>query len=377
LLHHPAAPGAVLFLAAILAVIADNSAASGLYDLFLKIEFSVALGSLALSKPLLLWINDGLMAVFFLVVGLEMKREMLYGELSKLSQIGLPALAALGGMAVPALIYAGFNLHDPVALRGWAIPSATDIAFALGVLSLLGPRVPVALKVFLTAVAVLDDFGAIAIIALFYTADLSLVSLGLAAAALVVLAGLNFAGVRRLAPYLVVGALLWVFVLKSGVHATLAGVALAFAIPLKPGDPAAPATQLEHVLHPWVTWLILPVFAFANAGLSFAGMTLASLAQPVTLGIAGGLFLGKQIGIFAFAWAAIRLGLAGLPRGATWAQLYGVALLCGIGFTMSLFIGTLAFESADYAAPVRLGVIVGSLLSGLAGYLLLARSAQK
>jgi len=372
-LHHPAAPGALLFLAAALAVLADNSAASALYDRFLNTHFSVRLDSLALDKPLLLWINDGLMAVFFLLVGLEMKREMLFGDLSRRSQIVLPAVAALGGMAVPALIYAALNRGDALALRGWAIPSATDIAFALGVLSLLGSRVPPALKVFLTAVAVLDDFGAIIIIAIFYTADLSALSLGLAAMALAALAALNLAGVRRLGPYILVGVLLWVFVLKSGVHATLAGVALAFAIPLRPGGGEAPATQLEHALHPWVTWAILPLFAFANAGISFAGMTWASVAHPVTLGIAAGLFIGKQAGIFLFAGGAIRLGWAALPTGATWGQLYGAALLCGIGFTMSLFIGTLAFDDPSAAAPVRLGVIVGSLLSGIVGYVVLSR----
>ena len=316
-LHHPAAPGAFLFLAAALAVAADNSAASGLYDRFLNTHFSLGLGSLALDKSLLHWINDGLMAVFFLLVGLEMKREMLFGELSRRSQIVLPALAALGGMAAPALIYVLLNRSDAAALRGWAIPSATDIAFALGVLSLLGSRVPVALKVFLTAVAVLDDFGAIAIIAVFYTADLSALALGLAALALAVLAVLNLAGVRRIGPYILVGVFLWVFVLKSGVHATLAGVALAFAIPLRPGGADAPATRLEHMLHPWVTWAILPLFAFANAGVSFAGMGWASLAQPITLGIAAGLFIGKQLGIFLCAGAAIKLGAAALPTGAS------------------------------------------------------------
>jgi NhaA family Na+:H+ antiporter len=341
----------------------------------------VRFGAFEIAKPLLLWINDGLMAVFFFLVGLELKREVLEGELSTPAQAVLPALGALGGMAVPALIYAALNWHDAVALNGWAIPAATDIAFALGVLLLLGKQVPVALKVFLMTLAVLDDLGAIVIIAIFYTADLSLTSLSVAGTALAVLVAMNRRGVTNIAAYILVGLVMWASVLKSGVHATLAGVVLALVIPMRdPHDPErSPLRGLEHDLHPPVAYGILPLFAFANAGVSFAGVSLASLLAPVPLGIAAGLFVGKQLGVFGAAWLAIKLGVARLPVGVTWAQLYGTAMLCGIGFTMSLFIGSLAFEHAgqEHAAAVRLGIMVGSLLSALCGYALLRAALRR
>ena len=323
------------------------------------------------------WINDGLMAVFFLLVGLEIKRELLDGQLRTWTDRALPGLAALGGMVVPALIYVALNWGTPGSLRGWAIPSATDIAFALGVLALLGPRVPVSLKVFLTALAILDDLGAVLIIAVFYTADLSVGALAGAAATLAALGGLNRAGVGRLAPYLALGAVLWWLVLLSGVHATVAGVLLAATIPLTPtpGRPeavACPLIRLEHGLQPWSAYFVVPVFGFANAGVSFAGLSPAALLAPVPLGVALGLFAGKQVGVFAFAALAIRLKLADLPAHATWAQLYGVALLCGIGFTMSLFIGHLAFSASEALQDqVKIGVLAGSLVSALAGAALL------
>lgn len=321
------------------------------------------------------WINDALMAVFFLLVGLEIKRELLDGQLATWSQRALPGIAALGGMVVPAAIFIALNWGEPANLRGWAIPSATDIVFALGVLSLLGPRVPVSLKIFLTALAILDDLGAVVIIALFYAAELSPLMLGLAAATLLVLSALNRFGMKHLAPYLVLGAALWFFVLQSGIHATLAGVALALTIPLEvsSGDsPTSPLHQLEHALNPWVAFLIVPIFGFANAGVSFAGLGPSALIDPVPLGIALGLFFGKQAGVFGFAWLAIELRLADMPRYASWAHLYGVAVLCGIGFTMSLFIGLLAYPgSALLQDQTKIGVLLGSTLAGIVGWLIL------
>jgi NhaA family Na+:H+ antiporter len=325
------------------------------------------------------------MAVFFLLVGLEVKREVCEGELADKAKIALPAFGAIGGMAIPALIYVWFNWGEPVGLRGWAIPSATDIAFALGVLLLLGDRVPVGLKVFLLTLAILDDLGAIVVIAVFYTNNLSLASLLLAGLALIVLVVLNVKGVGRIAAYALVGIFLWVCVLKSGVHATLAGVAIAFAIPMRDRrqPERSPVRDVEHSLHPWVAYGILPVFAFANAGVSLAGLGVADLLEPIPLGIAVGLFAGKQLGVFLFAWLAVVAGLARLPEGVTWAQLYGAAILCGIGFTMSLFIGSLAFDqvNASAASTDRLGILVGSLISAVAGYLFLrfalpAKAAQ-
>ena len=367
------AGGLLLAATAALALICSNTPLRAAYDELLNIPVEVRFGSFAIAKPLLLWINDGLMAIFFLLVGLEVKREVIEGELSTPAQIVLPVVAGLGGMVVPALVFFLINRSSGAALNGWAIPTATDIAFALGILSLLGDRVPVSLKIFLTAVAIADDLGAIVIIALFYTADLSVSMLLFAAVAVALLIALNLFNVTRIAPYMIVGVFLWVFVLKSGVHATLAGVATAFAVPLKTADAEghAPLHRLEHNLHPWVAFAVLPIFAFANAGVSFAGITLAALAEPLPLGIAAGLFAGKFVGVCGASAVMIGLGLAQLPAGANWPQLAGVAALCGVGFTMSLFIGSLAFEGPEYFTPIRLGVIVGSLLSGICGYMLL------
>ncbi len=364
------AGGIILMAAAVAALIIDNTPAAVFYDLLLTTPVSVAVGDFGIAKPLILWINDGLMAVFFFLVGLELKREMLEGELASRQQAVLPAMAAIGGMAGPALIYVLFNMGDDVALRGWAVPAATDIAFALGILMLLGSRVPVALKVFLSALAIIDDLGAILIIAIFYTADMSWISLALAALAIAGLAALNIAGVRKIAPYILVGVFLWICVLKSGVHATLAGVVLAFFIPIRPaaGSDHSPLRDLEHRLHPWVAFMILPVFGFANAGVHLADFGAGQMFASIPLGVALGLFLGKQIGVFGMTWLAFRLGLARKPEGTTLAMFYGVALLTGVGFTMSLFIGGLAFDNAEYITMVKLGVLAGSLVSGLAGY---------
>jgi Na+:H+ antiporter, NhaA family len=370
LLNSEASGGVVLMGAAALALVVANSPVSGAYF--------EALHSYVLGLSVLHWVNDALMAVFFLMVGLEIKREMLDGQLSTWPRRILPGIAALGGMIVPAVIYLAFNAGPDGQTRGWAIPSATDIAFALGVLSLLGPRVPISLKVFLTALAILDDLGAVLIIAVFYTGDLNLYALAGAAFVLVLLQGLNRAGFSDLKPYLLLGVVLWFLVLMSGIHATLAGVALALTIPLrvspgKPEDATSPLHQLEHALQPWVAFLIVPIFGFANAGVSFTGMSFASLLNPVPLGVALGLFVGKQIGVFAFSWVAIRMDWADLPANATWAQFYGVALLCGIGFTMSLFIGLLAFPtSPELQDATKLGVLLGSALSALTGAALLS-----
>jgi NhaA family Na+:H+ antiporter len=367
--------GIVLVLAATLALLLVNSPLKSLYDTLLETPVEVRVGALHLAKPLLLWINDGLMAVFFMLVALEVKREILEGELSRLDQVVLPGMGAVGGMLVPALIYFGLNWGDPVTMNGWAIPAATDIAFALGVLALLGRRVPVSLRVFLMALAIFDDLGAIVIIALFYTSDLSIASLAAAAAAIGVLMVMKLFKVTDIAAYVLVGVVLWIAVLKSGVHATLAGVVLGFFIPLR--DPKrpdfSPLRHVEHGLHLWVAFAIVPVFAFANAGVSLAGMTLDTLLEPVPLGIAAGLFVGKQLGILLFCGILIKLGWARLPAGASWTGFYGVALLCGVGFTMSLFITSLAFEQGA-GGPIladRLGILVGSALSAVAGYLML------
>jgi NhaA family Na+:H+ antiporter len=367
------AAGLILMVAALLAILVENVGFAVYYDLLLTTPVSISVGKLVIAKPLLLWINDGLMAVFFFLVGLELKREVVEGELASMNQLMLPGIAAVGGMAVPAVIYVLFNIGDEEAMRGWAIPAATDIAFALGILALLGSRIPVGLKIFLTALAIIDDLGAIVIIAIFYTVDLSTLSLAFAAAALVALLLLNLLGVTRLTPYMLVGLVLWVCVLKSGVHATLAGVALAMAIPLRGRDAKGrvPLHRLEHALHPWVAYFVLPVFGFANAGLNLSDVSFASLAAPIPLGIALGLFVGKQIGVFGGVWLAVRLGLTRLPEDASWTMLYGVCLLTGIGFTMSLFIGGLAFDDVAHIGMVKLGVLVGSILSGVAGYAVL------
>jgi NhaA family Na+:H+ antiporter len=372
------AAGILLAVAAALAIAIANTPLGPSVDGFFGTTVTVGIGQLALRKPLLLWINDGLMAIFFLLVGLELKREVVEGELSHRSQIVLPAAAAIGGMIAPAGFYVAVNFADASALRGWAIPAATDIAFALGVLAALGSRVPLGLKLFLTTLAVVDDLAAIIIIAVFYSGDLSITSLALGTLCVLALLALNRTGVRHLAPYLLIGVLLWVCVLKSGVHATLAGVVVGFFIPLS-GSPGVPDDQplrrLEHGLHPWVAYAILPVFAFANAGVSFAGMSPADLLNPIPLGIAGGLFLGKLLGVFGISALLIATGLGRMPAGGTWPTLFGVSACAGIGFTMSLFIGTLAFDDPAFAAPLRLGVLVGSLVSAALGYLVLSTTA--
>jgi Na+:H+ antiporter, NhaA family len=357
-LQSEAAGGIVLMVTAALALIIANSPLSAVYFETLQAYF----GPLSV----LHWINDGLMAIFFLLVGLEIKREFLGGELSTWRQRALPAFAAIGGMAIPALLYLWINWNSPETLAGWAIPSATDIAFALGILALLGSRVPVSLKVFLAALAILDDLGAVVIIALFYTAQIQLWALGGVVGMLAVLVGMNAAGIKRLEPYLLVGVALWYFMLQSGVHATIAGVLLALTIPA--GDGHSPLHRLEHGLHKWVAFAIVPIFGFANAGVSLSGLNLEALAQPVTLGIAAGLFLGKQIGVFAATRLAVAIGITEPPRDASWAQVYGVSILCGVGFTMSLFIGLLAFpEEGAMTNAVKIGVLMGSLASGLLG----------
>jgi NhaA family Na+:H+ antiporter len=371
-----AAGGLLLMAAAALAMLVANSPFAGAYSGFISQPLEIEAGPLHIAKPLLLWINDGMMAVFFLLVGLELKRESLEGHLSSRAEASLPAIAAIGGMVVPAAIYAWLNRGDPVALKGWAIPSATDIAFALGVLLLVGKRVPAALKAFLLSVAIFDDLGAIIIIAAFYAADLSLPALSIGAALMILLLILNRSGVTHPAPYLVAGFLLWLALLKSGVHATLAGVLLAMFIPLRaPARQAgeSPLHRLERALHPWVAFGVLPLFAFANAGVPVSGIAAAQLLHPVTLGIVGGLFVGKQLGIVLACWLAVRFGLAALPRGTDWGLLYGVSLLCGIGFTMSFFIASLAFgaDGGDYSGLERIGILSGSLVSGVAGYLVL------
>jgi Na+:H+ antiporter, NhaA family len=370
------ASGILLVIAGVLAMLAANTPLSDLYQAFLQTPIKLQVGAFKLDKTLLIWINDLLMAVFFLLIGLEIKREIVAGELSERSKVALPAIAAIGGMVVPAAIYASLNWNDPVGIRGWAIPSATDIAFALGVLSLFGNRVPVGLKVFLMTLAVLDDLGAIVVIALFYTSDLSVNALMGAGAAIVALFVLNRTGVTRIAAYILVGTALWVFVLKSGVHATLAGVVAALFVPTR--DPAhpdhPPSSRLEHSLHPWVAFGILPVFAFANAGVNLEGMSPRTLLDPIPLGILLGLFVGKQVGVFTFAWLAVKTGLARLPSGVTFAQVYGAAILCGIGFTMSLFVGMLAFENmatGEVIVSDRLGILAGTLLSAVTGALVL------
>lgn len=372
------ASGILLMFAAVLALVFANTPLQGVYSLLLETPVELRVGALTIAKPLLLWINDGLMAIFFFLVGLELKRELLEGELADKRNIILPGLGAVGGMLVPALIYLWVNAGDSVATAGWAIPAATDIAFALGVLSLLGSRVPTSIKIFLTSLAIFDDVGAILIIALFYTASISMVALLVVAACLLVLAFLNWRGVEAKSVYLLVGVMMWIAMLKSGVHATLAGVALAMFIPMtaKSSDQPSPLKSLEHDLHSAVAFFVLPVFAFANAGIAFAGMGIDQLVHGVPLGIALGLFLGKQAGIFGICWLAIKLGLTRLPAGMSWGSLYGTAALCGIGFTMSLFIGSLAFEETgvNLLFDERLGIIIGSLASGVLGYFVLKAS---
>ena len=373
------AGGLILVMSAILALVLANSPLADSYVQLLSLKITVMIEGYGVSKPLLLWVNDGLMAVFFLLVGLELKREVVEGELSSPEQITLPALAAIGGLIVPAAIYWLINRDNPEGLNGWAVPTATDIAFALAILSLLGSRVPASLKVFLTTIAIFDDLAAIVIIAIFYSGNLSTASLAAAGAGIVVLFALNRLGVKSLAAYLIVGIFIWLFVLKSGVHATLAGIAVAAFIPLKGGDDHSPSRHLEHMLHPWVAYCVLPIFAFANAGLPFAGVSLDAVVGTVSIGIILGLFIGKQIGVFGMTALMIGLGLAKKPEGSSWLMLYGVALLCGVGFTMSLFIGGLAFEHGGFSniAALKIGVIAGSVASALCGWLVLHLSLPK
>ena len=369
--------GVVLMIAAIFAMIIANTPLSATYDLILGTYIKVGIGNFEIAKPAILWINDGLMAIFFFLVGLEIKREVLAGELSSFDKAILPIMAAIGGMAVPGIIFAIVNWGTPENLNGWAIPTATDIAFALGILALIGSRAPIALKIFLLAIAIIDDLGAIVIIAIFYTSELSINALSISMIGFAAAIALNRLGIQRTAPYLLVGIIVWVFVLKSGIHATLAGVLIAFTIPLKTkNEDEALLYKMEHGLHPWVAFLILPVFAFANAGVNFTGIGIDDLLQPLTLGIAVGLFLGKQIGVFLATWIGVKSGIARLPENVSWKHVYGVACLTGVGFTMSLFIGSLAFTTADVMNAVRLGVVLGSVLSGIIGYLLLKSAAH-
>ena len=377
------AGGILLVSAAALAMLLANSPFLGYYGLLLEVPVEVRVGDLIIAKPLVLWINDGLMAVFFFLIGLELKREVLEGELSRVSNVILPFCGAIGGVLVPVLIYLYFNHDDPVAMRGWAIPSATDIAFSLGLLSLFSDRVPVCLKIFLVTIAIFDDVAAIVIIAIFYSGDLSQASILTAVACLVVLTIMNRRGVSDISPYLWVGLIMWVAVLKSGVHATLAGVALAAFIPMQSSTESSrsPLRELESDLHHVVAFAILPIFAFVNAGVTLTGLEFSDLLHPVPLGIALGLFLGKQIGVFATCWLAIKLGFAKLPNGASWGSLYGVSILCGVGFTMSMFIGSLAFESQGtdihQLFDDRVGTIIGSLLSAGLAYLVLHLTLPK
>ena len=368
--------GLILIAVTFLALFLQNSFLTDFYTSFLHIPVQVTFGSFGLAKPLLLWVNDGLMAVFFFLVGLEVKREVLEGELSSKEQMTLPLIAALGGMIIPALIFTFFNQGDLFAMKGWAIPTATDIAFALGILSLLGKRVPVSLKIFLMALAIIDDLGAIVIIAFFYTSDLSLLSLFVSGVSVIGLMILNKMGIIKKAAYILLGAILWFSVLKSGVHATIAGVILAFTIPLysrnKSGERFSMLKEMEHDLHYWVAFFILPIFAFVNAGVDLKDLEFSSLFSDISLGILLGLFLGKQLGVFGFSDLAIKLKLAVLPQGANVKQLYGVSILTGIGFTMSLFVNTLAFNDSDaFHYADKLAILLGSFSSGILGYLFL------
>lgn len=374
------AGGILLIFSAILALVFANSPLSIYYELLLSTPVEVRVGALEVAKPLLLWINDGLMAVFFFLVGLELKRELIEGELSDKRNIAMPGFGAIGGMLVPAAIYLYFTADDPIARQGWAIPSATDIAFALGVLSLLGSRVPTSLKVFLTSLAIFDDIGGILIIAFFYTSKISLMALLIGLVCVIALFILNRRNVTSKSVYILIGLIMWVATLKSGVHATLAGVIMAMFIPIKSNkDPdVSPLKEMEHDLHAVVAFFILPVFAFANAGINFTGLGFEHVLHPVPMGIALGLFVGNQIGVFGFCWLAIKLGLARLPLGMSWLTLYGTSALCGVGFTMSLFIGSLAFEETgvNMLFDERIGIVIGSLMAGVLGYLVLRVSLK-
>ena len=378
IVRHEAFPGILLMLSAVAALLVANSSLVGVYDGTLGTYLAVTFGGEGLEKPLLLWINDGLMAIFFFLIGLELKYELMEGKLKNPRDVMLPGVAAVGGMAFPALIFVMINWGSPLNLSGWAIPAATDIAFALGILALIGSRAPTSLKVFLLTLAILDDLGAIIIIALFYTADLKVDYLFLAILPLVGLIVLNLRGTHRIAPAILLGTIMWFLVLRSGVHATLAGVITAFCIPLRDRYGKSPLHSLEHGLTPYVNFGIIPIFAFANAGVVLAGMSLSTLLEPLPLGIAGGLVVGKIVGVFGFTFLLVRFGVARLPHGANWAHIFGVACLAGVGFTMSLFIGSLSFDSAEMMNQVRLGVLSGSLVAGLMGFtvLMLAGRAE-
>jgi NhaA family Na+:H+ antiporter len=378
-LRHEAAGGVVLLAAAAAALILANSPLAGFYLQFFDLHLTVKLDDVGLDKPLAYWISDGLMAIFFFLVGLEIKRELIEGELSSPRQAALPAIAAVGGMAAPAAVYFLFNAGTPETLHGWAIPAATDIAFAMGVVSLLGNRVPESLKIFLLALAIIDDLGAIIIIAIFYTADLSLQALGLASIGIAVLVAMNRLKVQRLAAYVLVGIYVWACVLESGVHATLAGTVVGLCVPLRSplGEDYSLSKRCIEGLHPWVAFAIMPAFAFANAGVSLAGLSWGTIMAPVTLGVALGLFIGKQAGVMAAVLLARLTGIARLPEGAGWGETYGIAILTGIGFTMSLFIGSLAFRGIDQIVEMRLGVIGGSILSAVAGLLVLILATRR
>lgn len=373
------AGGILLLAAAVLAMLVANSPLANIYDALLETPVAIQIGAVSIDKPLLLWVNDGLMAIFFFLVGLEIKREVMEGELSSLSQVVLPGMGAIGGLAVPAAIYAWFNWGDSVALDGWAIPVATDIAFALALLGVFGSRVPTALKVFLLTMAIFDDLAAIVIIALFYSGDLSLGALIIGVFALLAAIVMNVSGVTRTSSYILLGVVLWIAVLKSGVHATLAGVLIAFCIPTRNPQGQSPLRELEHDLHAPVAFGILPIFAFANAGLSLTGLSIENVTHPITVGVASGLVIGKPVGILTFVWLAVSLRITKLPKNVNWAQILAVAFACGIGFTMSLFIAGLAFEhgSGDYFGEDRLGILTGSILSALVAYALLHASLPK
>jgi NhaA family Na+:H+ antiporter len=372
--------GIVLMIAAVMALVMANTPLEKYYALLIDTPVEIRIGALEIAKPLLLWINDGLMAVFFFLIGLELKRELIEGELSNIRNIILPGVGAIGGMLVPALIYSYFNAGNVTAMKGWAIPAATDIAFALGILSLLGSRVPTSIKIFLTSLAIFDDIGAIIIIALFYTENISIAALVVVACCILILTLLNRRGIESKSVYVMIGVVMWVAMLKSGVHATLAGVIIAMFIPMKSKTKVdySPLKSMEHDLHFSVAYVILPAFAFANAGIPIVGLGVEEIFHSVPLGIALGLFFGKQLGIFGLCWIAIKAKATSLPKGMSWGSLYGAAALCGVGFTMSLFIGSLAFEETGVNLLIdeRLGIIIGSLASGMIGYLVLRRSLR-
>mgnify|MGYP005991602203 CR=1 FL=1 len=378
-LHKESTSGLILMFVTLLALFFSNTFLSEFYNTFLHTKIEFRIGTyLEISKPFILWVNDGLMAIFFLLIGLEIKRELLLGHLSSFSNVALPAIAAVGGMIVPALIFISFNYNDDFALRGWAIPTATDIAFALGILSLLGKRVPISLKIFLMALAIFDDLGAILIIAFFYTSDLSLLSIFLGTICVLILYIMNRLKVVFLGAYIIIGIILWVCVLKSGVHATLAGIILAFTIPIaainEKRKHISPIRTLQHYIHTWVAFFILPIFAFVNAGIDLRDISIEKITNPVSLGLILGLFIGKQLGVFTFVFLAVKFNLAKLPKCTNWAQIYGVSVLTGIGFTMSLFIDSLAYnDSGIYFYTDKLAILIGSVLSGIVGYLILLK----